>query len=249
MALVDLSFAAADAGVVAAHPGRVVVFADAALDPQARKVDRLTRGALARALASPAFGALKPGEALELAFPSGLAASAVQMVRLPVKADAAATLKAGASIGRALREAGALVLAQGVTRLPALVEGIALRAYGFAIRAEAAKPTGPVTLALGAPAAAKAACAAKREAPVRSVGPLTTTALPRVYLCVSAGGGDSAGCWMMPSESRWSLKVMRTRYRQIAILPTRSCRAKSRHPSLALRLEASRLRSMRTEFE
>jgi len=159
MALVDLTFANLDAAVLTAHTGRIVVFADTTLDAVARKVDRLTRGALARALASAAFGALKPGEAMDLAFPSGLAAAAVQMVRLPVKADAAAARKAGASIGRALKEPGALVLAQGVGRLPALVEGIALRAYGFAIRAEAAKPLGPVILAVNAPEAAKAACA------------------------------------------------------------------------------------------
>jgi len=159
MALVDLTFANPDAAVLTAHTGRIVVFADTTLDAAARKVDRLTRGALARALASPAFGALKPGEALDLAFPSGLAAAAVQMVRLGVKADAAAARKAGASIGRALKEPGALVLAQGIGRLPALVEGIALRAYGFAIRAEAAKPLGPVILAVNAPEAAKAACA------------------------------------------------------------------------------------------
>lgn len=159
MALVDLSFAAFDPAALVAHPGRVVVFADAGLDAQARRVDKLARGALSRALASPGWAALKPGEGMDLAFPAGLAACAVHLIRLPRRAEAAEARKAGATIARALKEEGALVLAQAVTRLPALVEGLALRAYAFAIRAEPAKAPGPVTLALTNPEPARAACA------------------------------------------------------------------------------------------
>lgn len=159
MALAPLSFAAPDPATLASHPGRIVVFADATPDPAARRVDRLMRGALARAVASPAFAALKPGEGMDLGFPAGLAASAVHLVRLPRKASPAETLKAGASIGRALKEPGALVLAGTVARLPALVEGVLLRAYAFAIRAEAPKAPGPVVLAVSDPDTARAACA------------------------------------------------------------------------------------------
>lgn len=159
MALVDLSFAEFDPAALAAHPGRVVVFADQGLDAQARRVDRLARGALSRALASPGWAALKPGEGMDLAFPAGLAASAVHLIRLPRRAEVALARKAGATIARGLKDEGALVLAQGVTRLPALIEGLALRAYSFAIRAEPAKGPGVVVFAVDKPDAARAACA------------------------------------------------------------------------------------------
>ncbi|HMM09348.1 MAG TPA: leucyl aminopeptidase, partial [Paracoccus solventivorans] len=49
------------------------------LPPAARK-------SLARALGSKQWGEVKPGGALEIAFPAGLAADAVQLLRLPRRA-------------------------------------------------------------------------------------------------------------------------------------------------------------------
>ena len=68
-------------------PGRIAVFAGpgGVLAPLARKLDRPMRGALARFLASEAFAALKPGDGADLAFPAGLAAEAVQVIRLDLK--------------------------------------------------------------------------------------------------------------------------------------------------------------------
>ena len=53
--------------------GRIVAFADAVGSPSLalRRLDRLTKGAVDRALASPAFDKLKPGEGMELAWPAG----------------------------------------------------------------------------------------------------------------------------------------------------------------------------------
>jgi leucyl aminopeptidase len=110
---VHIRFAETDLEALATARGRVAVLADAgtALSAAARRLDRLTRGALGRAVGSEAFGRLKPGEALDLAFPAGLEAEAVQVIRLPRKASRAEARKAGAAIGRALGGAGALVLA------------------------------------------------------------------------------------------------------------------------------------------
>jgi leucyl aminopeptidase len=141
----------------AAHPGVVAVFADAAADAGARALPRPARAALDRALAAPAWAKLKPGEALTLAFPAGMAARALLAVKLPSRPDAAALRKAGAAIGKALDEEGALVLAQAVRDTGALAEAIALRAYAFARKAEAPKPPGKVTLAVRDPAARQAA--------------------------------------------------------------------------------------------
>ena len=52
MTLVALDFKATDADELATHAGRGVAFADAGLDANARRIDRLTRGALKRAIAS-----------------------------------------------------------------------------------------------------------------------------------------------------------------------------------------------------
>jgi len=159
MSLVAFDFKTADADALATHAGRVIGFADTDLDPWARRIDRLTRGALKRAIASEGWEKLKPGEALELAFPAGMAAQAVQLVRLPKNATPAQLRKAGVSIGRALGEAGALVAGASVRKAEHLAEGLALRAYTFARRAEAPKAPGPVTLQCNDPDAGKAAAA------------------------------------------------------------------------------------------
>jgi leucyl aminopeptidase len=151
---VPIQFHAIDAEALVAHTGRIAVFAEtgSALSPVAKRLDRTMRGALARALASPAFEALKPGEALDLAFPAGLAASALQLVRLGRKADVAQARKAGATLGKSHSEAPLVVLAEGHPRAAEIAFGLALRAYDFAIHKSApAKPQGAVTLMVANP--------------------------------------------------------------------------------------------------
>jgi len=159
MPLAPLTFSEPDAEALATHEGRVVVFAESDPDPTARRVDRLTRGAVKRALASPAWEKLKPGQGLELAFPGGMAARAVHVIRLPKRAKPAELRKAGVTIGKALGEEGALVAVGGLKGAEHLVEGLALRAYQFARRAEAPKAPGAVTIACSDPEALKAAAA------------------------------------------------------------------------------------------
>jgi leucyl aminopeptidase len=113
--------------------GRIVAFADGTtgLSPGLRRLDRLTRGAILRFLESEAFGRLKPGEAVDLAWPAGLLAEAVQIVRLPKRADVAQARKAGGAIGRALTPAGATVLAESHPLAAEIAFGVAMRAYEF----------------------------------------------------------------------------------------------------------------------
>jgi leucyl aminopeptidase len=144
-----IHFKPLDLDALGAATGRVVVFAGegGAIGPAARRVDRLTRGAVQRFTASPAFAKLKPGEAADLGWPAGLGCEAVQVVRLDRRADAATARKAGAAIGAKLGTAGALVLADQIGRAADLSLGIALRAYGFATHKTAeATPPGAVTL-------------------------------------------------------------------------------------------------------
>jgi leucyl aminopeptidase len=159
---VPIQFHAIDAEALVAHTGRIAVFAEtgAALSSPAKRLDRTMRGALARALASPAFEALKPGEALELAFPVGLAAPALHLVRLSRKADVAQARKAGATLGKSHGEAPLVVLAEGHPHAAEIAFGLALRAYDFAVHKSApAKPQGAVTLMVANPEAVAAQAA------------------------------------------------------------------------------------------
>jgi leucyl aminopeptidase len=131
---VAIHFKPVDPAAIAVESGRIVVFAGegGAIGSAARRVNRLVRGALERFLASPAFAKLKPGESADLAWPAGLAAEAVQVVRLDRRADGATARKAGAAIGAKLGASGALVLADQIARAADLSLGLALRAYDFA---------------------------------------------------------------------------------------------------------------------
>lgn len=149
-----IQFLALDLDALAGATGRIAVLAEPGqpLSPGFRRLDRLTKGALARAAGSDAFAKLKPGEALDLAWPAGLQAEAVQLVRLPKKADQAQARKAGAAVGRAHGAGASLVLAESHARAADIAFGLALRAYDFDSHKTGEKKTpGPVTLAVTNP--------------------------------------------------------------------------------------------------
>ncbi|MCW1919545.1 leucyl aminopeptidase [Rhodobacter sp. KR11] len=122
-----------DLETLATVPGRIALFVEGEVPRSlaARRLDRLSRGMLSKAMGSEAWGKVKPGEALELAHLPGLVAEAVQLIRLPKKATSDETRKAGASVTRARGKADILVLAEGVARLEDLFLGLMLRAYDF----------------------------------------------------------------------------------------------------------------------
>ncbi|MDA5094486.1 leucyl aminopeptidase [Aliiroseovarius sp. KMU-50] len=126
-------FIAIDLDAIATHTGRIVVLLaePGKLDPGARRVNKLMRGALARFADSDAFEKMKEGEAIDLAYPTGLAAEAVQVLRLSKQAKGDAMRKAGATIGKALLGKDVLVLAGNRRFADELALGAALRAYEF----------------------------------------------------------------------------------------------------------------------
>jgi len=156
---VSIQFRATDLDAIAAHAGRVVILAGSgrASGPAARRVNRLTRGALDRFLASDAFGRMKQGDAADIGWPSGLLAEALQVVKLDRSADPVTARKAGAAIGRSLGTAGALVVAEGHPKAAEVSFGLALRAYDFVVyRTGEAKLPGEVTIMVTAPEAVAA---------------------------------------------------------------------------------------------
>ncbi|WFE73734.1 leucyl aminopeptidase [Roseinatronobacter sp. S2] len=130
-----------DLDSIVAHSGHVVVFsdADARLPRAARRADKLTRGAVSRAVGSADFAALEPGGALVLNWPAGMQAQSLQIVRLGRRADKAALRKAGLTVGKSLSKAPALICADAMP-LPDMLQAIALRAYQYQAQKSDPKP-------------------------------------------------------------------------------------------------------------
>jgi len=147
-----------DLEAIAAFTGRIALIAApdevVARSPAARRLNRLTRGALNRFLGSDAWGKVKDGEAADLCWPAGLAAEALQVIKAGPRADVATARKAGAAIGKTVGKSGALVLAGGMVRAADLSFGLAMRAYDFEAH-KTATPTarGPVTVMVTKPEA------------------------------------------------------------------------------------------------
>ncbi len=131
--LVAVSFTEADVDAIAALKGRVVVFmtGEGGMDLLARRVNRLTRGALKRLAESEAWGDVKDGAGHVVSLPPGMAAEAVQVIRLEKRADAATARKAGAAAA-IFKGTKPLTVLGGAHRLVAeVVYGLALRSYAF----------------------------------------------------------------------------------------------------------------------
>ncbi|SNR35042.1 leucyl aminopeptidase [Paracoccus sediminis] len=129
---------------LASHAGRVALI----VAPGGKLPSGLPRGAreaAQRALDSKAGRGLKPGAALELAFPAGMAADALTLVALPAGASVAEARKAGAAIGAKLGTTHTLVLAGGHRRAGDIALGIALRGYDFSVYQTKPAEDGPET--------------------------------------------------------------------------------------------------------
>lgn len=157
-----IRFADVDLESLAGLAGRIAVFADAgsALTPALRRLDKLTKGGLARFLASDAFAEMKPGEVMDLAFPAGIAAEALQVVRLPRRCDAGLARKAGGALGRSHGPRDLTIVAENHHRAADIAFGLAMRAYEFTAHKTAEKKApGGVTMMVASPEAVAAEAA------------------------------------------------------------------------------------------
>ena len=129
----DIAFKPVDLEEVKDASGRIAVFigADGKLDSGARKVNTLTRKALDRLIAAPAFAKMKEGDATTIAYPAGLSAEAVIVVKLDRRPDAQAARKAGAQIAKQRGEGDLLILGGTIARAEEIALGLALRGYSF----------------------------------------------------------------------------------------------------------------------
>ncbi|KUF11954.1 leucyl aminopeptidase [Pseudoponticoccus marisrubri] len=153
----SVEFAGVDLEALAGAEGRVAVLipAEGTLSPGARRLNRLTKGAVARAVESEGWSGLKPGEVLTLAWPAGMAAEAVDLVKLERRPTRAEARKAGAALAVAAGKSALCVLAEN-TRFPEeLALGLVLRGYAFTARKSAPAET---------PAGATVQCKTPEEA-------------------------------------------------------------------------------------
>ena len=151
---ISVEIAALDLDAIAGASGRVAVIcnSEGKMGPAARRVNKLTRGALERFLTSGAYAKLKSGEAAEMGWPSGMAADAVQVVKLDRRASVDDARAAGSAIGKAKNSQDLLILAGNLKYLHELVLGVSLRTYTFSDhKSKPGNPEGGVTVMVSSP--------------------------------------------------------------------------------------------------
>ncbi|WP_227269445.1 leucyl aminopeptidase [Roseobacter weihaiensis] len=129
----SVTFTETDIERLGDHAGRVAVVVDETgkMDVSARRVNRLTKGALKRALEAKATEGLKPGTVFTLAYPAGMAADAVDVLCVPRSAPVHKARAAGAIVGKQRGKAD-LLLATGSSKWAAQIAlGAVLRDYSF----------------------------------------------------------------------------------------------------------------------
>ncbi|MGB3406389.1 MAG: leucyl aminopeptidase, partial [Jannaschia sp.] len=129
----DVTFAPLDLDGLATAEGVVacMVPEGGTLDTGARRLNRLSKGAVKRAVDSPAFEKLSAGEILEIGFPTGMAATAIALVRLDRRPHRMKALAAGAALAKLRGSRALTLLGGGSKRLTDIVLGAALRGYDF----------------------------------------------------------------------------------------------------------------------
>ncbi|MEO0358261.1 MAG: leucyl aminopeptidase [Pseudomonadota bacterium] len=131
-----------DLSKLADTPGTIAIFVDenGQLDQLARRINRLTKGALDRFAGSDAFQDAAFGDARSVPFPAGMAADALVMVKLSRKGPVDQARKAGVSIGKLAAKGAVLVAAGNLRRIEDVVEGIILRNYSYQDQKSEPKP-------------------------------------------------------------------------------------------------------------
>ena len=151
---VAVEFVDTDIDQIAGAKGRVAVIVtpDGKLDSGARRVNRLTKGALARLTDSESWEKKKDGDLVTIAWPTGMDADALDVICLSRSAKPDEVRKAGVALGRAKGKSEMLVLAGQVRRPVDLTLGILLRAYEFTAHKTAEKKAaGSVTMMVSKP--------------------------------------------------------------------------------------------------
>lgn len=131
--LTAVTFAQTDIERLAEHEGRVGLVIDTGgkLDVAGRRVNRLCKGALKRAVDARVEKGLKEGDSLTLAYPAGMAAEAVDVLFLGKSVSETAARNAGGKLGGQRGKANLLLAVGPLRRAAHVVQGAVLRDYQF----------------------------------------------------------------------------------------------------------------------
>jgi leucyl aminopeptidase len=152
---------------MAEKTGRIAICVtpEGQLDPAARRLNRLSKGAIARATEAQTWQDAPEGTVTSLAYPAGLAAEAIDILKISKRAKQALARKSGAALATR-RGAADLTICAGNTRHAAEIAfGVVMKDYTFDDHKTSAKPReGSVTLM-----ASKADEVAEAFAPLQAV--------------------------------------------------------------------------------
>lgn len=159
---VSFSFVQSTLDGLAEIEGRIAIFVpvEGNLDNVARRLNRITRGAIDRLREEKGENA-KAGDIVSLNFPAGMKASAIDVVVLPRACSVDDARKAGAALGK-VRGTAALTISAGPHKKAAEIAfGVAMRDYGFDAHksAEAKEDTRSVRMMVSNPEEVEAAVA------------------------------------------------------------------------------------------
>ena len=132
-AIAPIRFLATDLDSMETATGRVAILVgtDGKLDPAGRRANRLTKGAVQRLIDSDGFAKVGSGKAVTLAWPTGMAAEALDILVLDKRLNPVEARKAGAVLGK-LKGGKALQLMGGNNpKITEIALGVALRCYDF----------------------------------------------------------------------------------------------------------------------
>ena len=160
--LTPVSFAATDLDAIAQATGRVAIVVDpeGRMGQSARRVNRLTKGAVKRFVESDGFAKVKVGQVTTLAWPVGMHAQAVDILCLPRAHSVEEARKGGAALAKLRGTKHLLLAADGTRRVAEIAFGVAARDYTFDDHKSGDDPAaGAVTIMCSKPEDAQAAAA------------------------------------------------------------------------------------------
>ncbi|MEL6563775.1 MAG: leucyl aminopeptidase [Pseudomonadota bacterium] len=162
--LTPVTFTATDLDAIGSAPGRVAVVVDpeGRMGQSARRVNRLTKGAVKRFLDSDGFAKVKAGQVTTLAWPVGMEAHAVDILCLPRAHSVEEARKGGAALAKLRGGKDVLLAVDGTRRVADIAFALVARDYTFDDHkspSEDAGGAGAVTIMCSQPEVAQEAAA------------------------------------------------------------------------------------------
>ncbi|MCY4334869.1 MAG: leucyl aminopeptidase [Litoreibacter sp.] len=127
------AFIATDTDLIKGMEGVLAIFIgdEGSMDATAKRVNRLSRGSVARLIEGEGFAKLDAGKAMKLAYPVNLEAEAVIVVKLPKRPSVSEARAAGSTIAKMAGGKALNVLCGNLRRAEEVALGLALRSYAF----------------------------------------------------------------------------------------------------------------------